>query len=294
MIGAVQSPITRSMTRSIMTAITTAIRAARELQRRYNALGGPTLAGGVTLYGFLAMFALLVLGVAVLGYVSAGTHDFATTISHDLGLDGQAARIVTESVDAARDSRRLTTVFGIAGLVWLGSSFGLVVANAFDAAWRVPGRGFRDRLVGLGWLAGAAVLAAAAAGATALWAMLPAVLAPLVVTVTFAANGALWMWTSWVLPNRRVPWRLILIPAVIAAIALEILKVAGAFVVPHFIATSSELYGSIGVVFAVLLWLLVLGRLVVYLAVIEAWSAERAAIRELTAGGELSPSHRQP
>ncbi len=267
-------------------AIGKTVRAGRELQRRYDAIGGPTLAGGVTLYGFLAMFALLVLGVAALGYVSAGNRNLASDLTRDLGLTGQAARIVTESVDAAQDSRRLTTVFGVIGIVWLGSSFALVVANAFDAAWHVPGRGLRDRLLGLVWLAGSALLAAVSAGATALWALLPGVFAPLVIAVTFAGNGALWMWTSWMLPNRSVAWRTLVGPAVLAAVLLEVLKVAGAYVVPHFVTTSSELYGSIGVIFAILLWLLVLGRLVVYLAVVEAWRAERQPV---TAGGG-SPS----
>jgi uncharacterized BrkB/YihY/UPF0761 family membrane protein len=49
-----------------------------------------------------------------------------------------------------------------------------------------------------------------------------------------------------------------------------VLKVLGAYVVPRYVASSSELYGALGAVFALLLWLLVFGRLVVYIAVIEA------------------------
>ncbi len=120
------------------------------------------------------------------------------------------------------------------------------------------------------WLLGAAALLAAAGGATALWGVLPGVFAPLVVLVTLAGNTALWLWTSWLLPNRRCGWRRLLLPAVLGAVALEALKVLGAYVVPHYVASSSELYGALGTVFAVLLWLLILGRVVVYMAVIEA------------------------
>jgi membrane protein len=248
----------------------------RELQRRYDAIGGPTLAGGVTLYGFLALFALLVLAVAVLGFVSADNTHLAADITKELGLTGDAAKIVTDSVAAAQRSRRLTTVVGILGIVWLGSSFALVVANAFDAAWHVPGRGWRDRVRGLGWLLGAGVLIALALGATSLWDLLPGWFAPLVLVTTLAGNAALWMWTSWVLPNRPlVDWHIVLVPALLAAVAFEVLKVVGAYVVPRYVSSSSELYGTIGVVFAILLWLLVLGRVVVYVAVLEAWRAER-------------------
>jgi membrane protein len=247
----------------------------RELQRRYDAIGGPTLAGGVTLYGFLALFALLVLAVAVLGFVSADTSHLASDITGELGLTGDAAKIVTESVAAAQRSRRLTTVVGIVGIVWLGSSFALVVANAFDAAWHVPGRGWRDRVRGLGWLLGAAVLISLAFGATSLWRLLPSWCAPLVLVTSLAGNAALWMWTSWVLPNRPfVDWRVLVVPALLVAVAFEVLKVVGTYVVPHYVASSSELYGTIGVIFAIILWLLVLGRVVVYGAVLEVWRAE--------------------
>jgi membrane protein len=228
------------------------------------------------LYGFLALFALLVLGVAILGFLSADNTHLAADIAGELGLTGQAARIITDSVEAAQRSRQLATVLGVVGIVWLGTSFALVVANAFDAAWRVPGRGLRDRLWGLCWLLGAALLLGAAGLATACWDLLPTAFAPLVIVISLSMNAALWVWTSWVLPNRDVEWKLLLVPALLAAVALEVLKVVGAYVVPHYVARSSELYGTIGVVFAILLWLLVLGRLVVYVAVIEAWRAADA------------------
>ena len=259
-----------------MAAIRRALPWAREVQRRYTQIGGQALAGGIALYGFLALFALLVLAVAVLGFLSVGDKGLAHNLTRDLGLTGDAARIVRDAVDAARRSRRLTTVIGVAGILWLGTSFALTVAAAYDAAWRVPGRGLRDRGKGLLWLLGAAVLLAVAGFATSLWSVLPGVFAPLVIVVTLTGNTALWLWTSWVLPAREAPLRARIVPAIVGAVALEGLKVLGAYVVPHYVASSSELYGALGVVFAILLWLLVFGRVVVYLAVIEALMGEQA------------------
>jgi uncharacterized BrkB/YihY/UPF0761 family membrane protein len=45
--------------------------------------------------------------------------------------------------------------------------------------------------------------------------------------------------------------------------------VVASVVVPRVVASSSDLYGPVGVVFAVLGWLLLFGRLVVYAAVLE-------------------------
>jgi membrane protein len=242
----------------------------RDVQRRYTQIGGQALAGGIALYGFLAVFALLVLGVAVLGFLSVGDKGLAHSITGDLGLTGDAARIVRDAVDAARRSRRLTTAFGVVGILWLGTSFSLTIAAAYDAAWRVPGRGLRSRAKGLLWLIGSAVLLGVAGLTTSLWSVLPGVFAPLVVIVTLAGNTALWLWTSRVLPSRATTLGVQLVPAIVGAVALEILKVLGAYVVPHYVSSSSELYGALGVVFALLLWLLVFGRVVVYVAVIEA------------------------
>jgi membrane protein len=62
---------------------------------------------------------------------------------------------------------------------------------------------------------------------------------------------------------------------VVGAVGLEILKLIGGYVVPMLVARSSALYGTLGVVFALLTWLLVLGRLVVLVSVIEVLGWER-------------------
>jgi membrane protein len=166
----------------------------------------------------------------------------------------------------------------VVGIVWIGTSFAMTIGAAYDAAWRVPGRGVRSRAKGLLWLLGASVLLVASGWATALWDLLPGVFAPLVVLITLFGNLCLWLWTSRVLPSRTTDLSVMLVPAIIGAFALEVLKVLGAYVVPHYVTTSSELYGTLGVVFAILLWLLVFGRVAVYVAIIEARRGEvRAA-----------------
>ena len=44
------------------------------------------------------------------------------------------------------------------------------------------------------------------------------------VLLVLVVNSALWFWTSWMLPRRKVPWRVVLVPSVIAAALFEILK----------------------------------------------------------------------
>ena len=256
----------------------------RAIQRRYLAINGRTLAAGVTLYSFLALFAIIVLAVAVLGFLSVSRASLGRDIAADLGLTGDARRTIVQAVAAARRSRGLTTILGLGGLVWLGTTWTASMADAYNAAWGVPGRGLRDRARGLLWLLGATVILGVSSLATAGWTLLPGAFAPLVIIVSLATNLTFWLWTSWYLPNRPVTFRVALVPGIVGAIALEVLKVASAYLVPHYVARSSGLYGVLGTVIALLLWLLIFGRIVVYLAVMEAQAAGVHAVDSTRVG----------
>jgi uncharacterized BrkB/YihY/UPF0761 family membrane protein len=91
---------------------------------------------------------------------------------------------------------------------------------------------------------------------------------PVGIALGLAVSVALFLWTSQVLVNLDVPWRALLPGAVFAAVGFEVLKAVGGIYVPRVRVRSSELYGSIGVVFALLAWLFFFGRLLVYSAVI--------------------------
>ena len=65
--------------------------------------------------------------------------------------------------------------------------------------------------------------------------------------------------------------------AIFGALGMEILKVVGGIYVPRAVAHSSELYGTLGVVFAVLAWLLFFGRLIMYSTILNVVLWERKA-----------------
>jgi membrane protein len=138
-----------------------------------------------------------------------------------------------------------------------------------NSVWQVNDRGFKDKLFGLFWLVGAGVLFVAGAAGIAVLRWLPGFLAPVGILVSLAVSFGLWLWTLRVLPNREVPWRQLVPGAVLGAVGLEILKAVGAYYVPRTVASSSQLYGSLGIVFAILAWLLLFGRLIVYAAVLN-------------------------
>ncbi len=248
------------------------------VQRRFGEVGGNFLAAAFTFNAFLSLFPLMLVGVAVLGYVAAGSDtDLAQKIVTDLGLTGQAAEMLTDTIHAAEDSRQAASVVGLAGLLWSGLGLVGALQYIYNSAWQVNDRGLKDKAVGLAWLVGAALLFVASAAVTTVLRWLPGPVAPLGIVVGFGVSFLLWLWTARVLPNKAVPWRDLVPGALVGAVGLEILKLVGAYYVPKMVASSSALYGSLGVVFAVLAWLAFFGRLVVYSAVVNVVVYERRA-----------------
>jgi membrane protein len=256
------------------------VRTALRVQERFGEIHGAYLASAVTLTAFLSLFPLLLVAVAVLGFVAAGNHNLPSTIIANLGLTGDAAKLVKDSITQAQKTRGAALGLGTVGLLWSGLGLVAALQVAFNAVWQVPSRGLKDKLYGLAWLAGAGLIMLASFGLTAAVNFLPGVLAPVAVAVAFAVNVALWLWSMKVLQNRSVGWRGLLPGAIVGAVGLEVLKIVGAIYVPRAVAASSALYGSLGTVFAVLAWLLFFGRLVVYASVVDVvrWEEDHGTV----------------
>lgn len=235
------------------------------VHQRVGDVGGGPLASSIALAAFLSLFPLLLVGIAVVGFVAANDTDFVDEIVEQFGLTGSAAELVTDAIGNAEDSRRTASIVGVAGLLWAALGIVGTLAQAFDATWQVKGRpGWKAKLVHLASLAGAAVLFAAS---TVLGPLAAAVPGPAVVPTALGGlvlDTALLLWLFRMLTNVTVPWRDHLPGAIAGGVALGLLKLVGTIYLPRAVASSSALYGSIGVVFAMLAWLAIMGRVFVY------------------------------
>ena len=248
------------------------------VQDRFDEVHGGYLAAAVTLAAFTSLFPLLLVTVAVVGFLSVD-RDLPSRIIGELGLTGNAADVVVKAIATAQESRRGALGFGTIGLLWSGLGMVAAIQYALDNVWQVTGRGLKDKLGGLIWLAGSVVILTASFGLTAVLNVLPWV-APLSILVGLAVNFALWMWTLRALVNVSLPWRALVPGALLGAVGLEVLKLVGSIYVPRAVSASSALYGSIGVVFAILAWLFFFGRLTVYVAVVSVvrWEDEHGTV----------------
>lgn len=244
---------------------------------RFGAVGAGPLAASIGLAAFLSLFPLILVAIAVTGFVSAGSPDLARDVIGELGLTGQAAEMAEEAIASAEGTRRAASVVGLAGLMWSGLAVVGSLQAGINAAWQTKGRGMLDRAFALLWLLGAGFLVLVTLSLGPLLRILPGPIAPLTVLAGVSLNVVIFLWTFTTLGNLSLGWRAHLPGAVLAGIGFEVLKVLGATVVPYWVATSSAMYGALGVVFAALAWLLLYGRLVMYAAVLNVVCYERHA-----------------
>jgi membrane protein len=251
---------------------------AAATQGRFNELQGGYLAGAITLAAFLSVFPLILVAVAVLGFFSLGHPDVSSRMLDLLAIPshGEAASTVRQAIDTAEESRRAASIVGVAGLLWSGLGLVAALQYAYDSVWQVNGRGWRDKAVGGLWLVGAAALFVASFAITAAVQFLPGFLAPVEFLVAFVIGAGLFLWADKLLPNRDIGWRPLLPGAILGGIGFEVLKILGGIYLPRAVASSSALYGSIGVVFAILAWLFFFGRLIVYSTILNVVVWERS------------------
>jgi membrane protein len=231
----------------------------------------------VTLSIFVSLFPALLVGTAIVGFVANGRVDLAGDIVDRLGLSGTAADVMTQAVASAEHSRRAASIVGFLGLAWSALGVVLAIERGIDKAWQLKRGGIKDRGIAALWLLMTGALLAVSIGLTGvIVSLLPAWAAPVAILPTVAVNVVVFWLTFAMLGTQKVGWRPLLPGALFAGIGLEVLTVAGAYVVPHAVANSSALYGSLGVVFAILAWLFFFGRLLVYASILNVVLYERA------------------
>jgi membrane protein len=237
---------------------------ALETHQRVGEIGGSQLAAAVTLTVFLSLFPVLLVATSVVGFLAAGDSDLAGRIVRELDLTGDAARVVTDGLDAAERNRASSSIVGFGGFVWTAIGVVSAIQHVCDRAWQVSGRGIKDKLVAAGWLLGSLIVLGLAIGAAGLVPGLPGWLTPLETIAGIGFGVLFFLWTFRVLTAKSLPLRAHLPGALLGGIGLHLLTRLSGFLIGRQVESSSALYGSIGVVFALLAYLLLFGRLLVY------------------------------
>lgn len=246
-----------------------------EVQARVGETNGGSVASAATVQLFVALFPLILVAIAVLGFVTSNDASITDDIIDGLGLTGSAARTVQDAIETAQESRRAATVVGIVGLLWSGLGVTTAVSMAVRTPWQRKIDGIKTKGFGLIWLVVGAVTLGGAIGAGALLNRTPeaiprSVVAAGLILVGIVLELGFFLWTFWILGDRRAGWKAFVPGAVVGALGLEVLKLVGTVLVPRMVASSSSLYGPIGIVFAIIAWLTIFSKLIVYSSALNA------------------------
>lgn len=262
---------------------------------RIKELGASRLVEAIVLRVFLSLFPLIVIAIAVLGFVAAsrpgGSAKLADDLVDQLKLSGSMADVIRESVDSAEGSRGATSVVGFFSVLLSATAVVNAIAAACNAAWQVSNRGVKDRLLGVVWLIGLGVLIAATAGVTALITVIPVPgLDALVGFLSGSVVGALlFWWTQVIMTNVRIPLRAYVPGAVFAGIGFALFQVFGTLLVGRILASQSGGPASLGAVLAFLTFLTIFAWLFVLSVIINVvlWEREHGTVQLMISAPSL-------
>jgi membrane protein len=266
-----------------------------------SARNGSSYAAAITYFSFLALFPLILLAVAITGFVLHAHPAAQQSLFNHIttSVPGSFGTTLHSSITTAIRARAGVGIIGlvgvlIAGLGWIGN-----LRTAIDGVWGKPPakRKFLagkfqnlEILVGLGFgilvSLGLTVLGTALTGkilqALDLDHLTGAGTVVRVLGLLLAVLGdvLIFFWVLVRMPQVSVPARVGLRAAIIAAIGLEILKVVGTYTIAA--SAHSPTAGPFAGLLAVLIWIQLVSRFLLYCV---AWTAtadgaEDAAVLE--------------
>jgi membrane protein len=276
----------------------------------YNRVQGDLLAAGVTYYGFLALFPVLLLLASIAGLVLRGDpllrEQLITAVRE--AVPGPTGAELARQVTAAIDSATTFGLIGLAGFLFVGLGAMDKLRVGMDLVWRGrpdPPDFLADRLKDLVALlslgaAGAASIALTTTATTASSRLLDLLglaevpgffLLTTGVAIALAMVGdvLVFLWLLKGVPNNPFGVRQLLPGAVFGAVGFEVLKLAGNWYLS--VIGSSVTAQALGGIVGLIVWINVVARFAFYTA---CWTATIPAIEQArlrTAGrAEAVPS----
>jgi membrane protein len=265
-----------------------ALRAWTTLSRR----NGNLYAAAITYFSFLALFPLLLLAIAITGFVlhahPAAQQSLFDHITRSVpGSFGTTLHSAVKTAIKARTGVGIVGLIGvlITGLGWVGN-----LRAAIDGVWGRPPaklKFLKAKLSNLVILVGLGLGVLISLALTALGtALTDKILSALdlghvtgagtlvrVLGIVLAIGGdiVIFWWLLVRLPQAEVPHRVGVRGAIMAAIGLEILKIIGTYTIA--LSTRSPTAGPFAGLLAVLIWIQLVSRFMLYCV---AWTATAA------------------
>jgi len=243
------------------------------LIERDSDLGGGLLAGALAYRLFVLLLPTSLLLVSGLG-LYAGTVDKSTrTVAKEAGLTGLIGSQVAEA--ASGKARGIVFVLMLPAALYALVTLYRAIAKVHGLAWHGSARGIRVTPAGVATLGGALAVLLVTAEIVS-WVRrehrFGGILGLLVYVLLI---GGAWLAVSRQLPHRDVRWTALVPGAVLFAVGLFCVTVFNIYVTTRLVEGRADTYGALGVATALLFSLVLVGRLMVVSAELNAALDER-------------------
>jgi uncharacterized BrkB/YihY/UPF0761 family membrane protein len=245
------------------------------LVERDSAIGGGLLAGALAYRLFVLLLPTALLFVSGLGIVADTVDKSPATIARDAGLHG----LIASEVASAASGRHRAVVFVLVLPVVAYATVSLynAIAKVYALAWHGSARRVRITPRGVAVFAGALVLDVAAAWIVG-WIRRGDEFGGLAMLLVYLVLvGGAWLAVSAELPRRPVAWSALLPGAVVVGAGLLFVNVFNVYVTTRLVENRADTYGALGIAAALLFSLVLVGRLIVVSAELNAALADRRA-----------------
>jgi membrane protein len=233
----------------------------------------------------MALLPLLIVVVALLPTWAGAS--LADTLRARLGVSGETDQAVGHLV-ASRPQLQGLSLIGIVVVIASATSFTRALQRVYELSWGLPRLGLRGSIRGLVWLVAlASYLGVIGVALHYLRGEGPATALKVALSVVGAVG--LWWWTPYVLLMGRVRLRSLLPCGALTGVAMLVMGRISAVVVPRTVRSNERQFGTIGVVFALQSWLVVLSCTIVAAAVVGAVAAQTTGPLGALARGSTDP-----
>jgi uncharacterized BrkB/YihY/UPF0761 family membrane protein len=244
------------------------------LVERDSAIGGGLLAGALAYRLFVLLLPTALLLVAGLGIVAGTVDESPAKIARDAGLHG----LIASEVASAASGRHRALVFLLALPVVVYATFTLysAVAKVHALAWYGSARRVRIAPRGVAVFGAALFLDVAAAWVVG-WIRRSDQFGGIAMLLVYLVLvGGSWLAVTTQLPHRPVRWHALLPGAAVVGVGMLLVNVFNVYVTTRLVENRAHTYGALGIAAALLFSLVLVGRLIVVSAELNAALDERA------------------
>jgi len=246
------------------------------LVERDSSIGGGLLAGALAYRIFVLLLPSALLFVSGLGLYADTVDKSPSTVARETGLHGLIASQVAST--ASSNARWIVFLVMIPAVLYALVKLHRAIAVVYAIVWLGSGRGVRTSTKAVALL-GAALLLAIAAAQIVGWIrrddQLGGIAALLVYLVVV---GGAWLVVSLHLPHREVRWTALVPGALLVGFGLFFVNVFNVYVTTRLVEDRANTYGALGIAAALLLSLVLVGRVIVVSAELNALLDERPRV----------------